>query len=70
MRLAWIAVTFSIDNIALGTDYTPDVGTVYFDIYFSPMPTFLTRADFFKRTRFKVEARNKRARRHASSVKA
>jgi len=52
-------VTFSMDNVALGTDYTPDAVTNYFNLYFSPANLGLTRADFFKAHTFKAEVRNK-----------
>lgn len=52
-------VTFSMDNVALGTDYTPDPVTNVFNVYFSPAQLGLTRTDFFKAHTFKAEARNK-----------
>ncbi|MBI5566132.1 MAG: DNRLRE domain-containing protein, partial [Chloroflexi bacterium] len=52
-------VSFFMDNIALGTDYTPDAATNYFNIYFSPANLGLARADFFKAHTFKAEVRNK-----------
>lgn len=52
-------VTFSMDNVALGTDYTPDPVTNVFNVYFSPANLGLMRADFFKAHTFKAEARNK-----------
>jgi hypothetical protein len=52
-------VTFSMDGIVLGADYTPDPVTNVFNVYFSPAYLNLTRSDFFKAHTFKAEVRNK-----------
>jgi hypothetical protein len=51
---------FYLDNTLIGTDYTPDQGTVHFGVNFSPLTKgFPTRASFFKQHTLKVEGRSK-----------
>ncbi|CAG0937568.1 tRNA3(Ser)-specific nuclease WapA [Thermoflexales bacterium] len=50
---------FFVDGMPIGTDYTPDEGTVHFAINFSPADKGFTRASFFKQHTLKVEGRSK-----------
>ncbi len=51
---------FFLDGALIGTDYTPDAGTVHFATNFSPpVKGFSTRARFFKQHALKVDARSK-----------
>jgi len=60
---------FFLGNTLIGTDYTPDEGTVHFATHFSPVAKgFPTRASFFKQHTLKVEGRSKAGTTAAVSV--